>query len=63
MAETVNIEIVAKRLGISRGLAYTLARADDLPVPVLRLGSRLLVPVAALDKLLGGSDEQGGIRA
>ena len=40
------------RLGIGRTLAYRLARTGGLPVPVLRLGRRLVVPRAALDRAL-----------
>lgn len=51
--ETITIEEAAERLGISRTLAYRLAQHDELPVPVLRLGRRLLVSAAAIDRLLG----------
>lgn len=52
---TMTISEVAKALGISRGLAYELARRDELPVKVLRLGSkRMVVPRIALQKLLSG---------
>jgi len=37
-------------LGISRGLAYELARSGELPV--IRLGRRLVVPRAALEDRL-----------
>jgi excisionase family DNA binding protein len=47
---------VADRLDISRSLAYKLAREDRLPVPVIRLGRRIVVPRRALDRLLR-SDE------
>lgn len=62
-AETVDVETAARRIGISRGLAYQLARTNQFPVPVLRLGRRLLIPVASLDKLLGCSEEQDGVEA
>jgi excisionase family DNA binding protein len=48
---TVTVEQAGRILGISRGAAY--ARADDGSIPTIRLGKRLLVPKAALDKLLG----------
>jgi len=51
--DTLTIEQVATRLGISRALAYDLAKADRLPAPVLRLGRRLVVPRPALDRALG----------
>jgi excisionase family DNA binding protein len=47
---TVTVEDAARILGISRGAAYTHARDGSLPT--IRLGKRLLVPRAALDKLL-----------
>jgi excisionase family DNA binding protein len=47
---TVSVEEAARMLGISRGAAYTHARDGSLPT--IRLGNRLLVPRAALDKLL-----------
>jgi excisionase family DNA binding protein len=46
---TVSIEKAARLLGISRAAAYVYAREGKLPV--IRLGSRVLVPKAALDKL------------
>jgi excisionase family DNA binding protein len=42
----VSVTEAAELLGISRGLAYELARAGQLPT--LRLGRRLVVPRAAL---------------
>ena len=42
----VTVTEAAELLGISRGLAYELARAGQLPS--LRLGRRLVVPRAAL---------------
>jgi len=47
---TVSVEKAASILGISRAAAYVYAREGKLPV--IRLGSRVLVPKAALDKLL-----------
>lgn len=38
-------------LGISRDLAYAMAKSGDLPT--IRLGRRLVVPVPALRKMLG----------
>ena len=37
---TLSIPEAAKVLGISRGLAYDLARQDALPVPVIKIGSK-----------------------
>lgn len=47
---TLTVEQAAQLLGISRGLAYELARCGRLPV--VRLGRRLLVPRRALERML-----------
>jgi excisionase family DNA binding protein len=47
---TVSVEQAGRILGISRGAAYTHAR--DGSIPTIKLGKRLLVPKAALEKLL-----------
>jgi excisionase family DNA binding protein len=49
--QTFTIDEAAAQLGIGRNLAYKLASEGGLPV--VRLGKRLLVPKAALEKLLG----------
>ena len=49
---TLTIRETAKLLGIGRNLCYDLAKRNELPVPVLRCGRRLLVPRRALEKLL-----------
>jgi excisionase family DNA binding protein len=48
--KTVSVEKAAEILGISRAAAYGYAK--DGKLPVIRLGSRVLVPKAALDKML-----------
>ncbi|HEV2545919.1 MAG TPA: helix-turn-helix domain-containing protein [Stellaceae bacterium] len=48
---TITVEQAAEILGISRGSAYALANSGELPV--IRMGRRLLVPKAALYRLLG----------
>ena len=56
---TVSIPAAAKELGISRGLAYQLARKNALPVPVIPLGGRrLAVSREALDALLSAGVAQ-----
>ena len=49
---TMTIPEVAKALGISRGLAYDLARRNELPVPVIRLGRRMVLSRKAVEALL-----------
>jgi excisionase family DNA binding protein len=54
---TLDIEEVAHLLGINRSTAYELARCDQLPVPVIRLGRRMVVSRHALDTLLTAQHE------
>jgi len=54
-----SVEEAARFLGISRGLAYRLAReylatGGKSGIPALRFGNRLVVPVAALERLAAG---------
>jgi excisionase family DNA binding protein len=51
---TVTVEEAAQQLGIGRQTAYEAARAGDLPT--IRIGRRLLVPRARLERMLGGTD-------
>jgi excisionase family DNA binding protein len=55
---TYTLNEAARRLGISRALAYEAAHRGELPV--CRIGRRVLVPRAALLRLLedGPADSQ-----
>ena len=50
---TLTVEEASILLGIGRNLAYELASRDELPVRVLRLGRRILVPREPLLAALG----------
>jgi hypothetical protein len=50
---TVDLMTAARALGCGRSLAYELARRGEFPCEVLRLGSRYVVPTAALLRTLG----------
>ena len=53
---TMTIPEVGRALGISRGLAYELAKRNELPVKVLRLGEkRMVVSRLALEELLASA--------
>ncbi len=52
---TPTIPEVAAVLGCSRNSAYSLAKSGELPVKVIKLGKRLVVSKAALEKLLQGN--------
>jgi excisionase family DNA binding protein len=47
---TLTISEAAQRLGISRNGAYNAAKLGQ--IPTIRIGNRILVPVAALDRHL-----------
>jgi excisionase family DNA binding protein len=49
---TTTVAEAAKRLGIGRNQAYGAAHRGE--IPVIKIGTRLLVPTAALDRLLNG---------
>ena len=53
---TLKVPEAASRLGISADLLYDAIRSGASPVPVLRVGRRILVVKAALDRLLSGQD-------
>ena len=50
---TYTVEEAAAQLGVCRNTGYALAKSGELPT--IRLGKRLLVPAAALNRLLDGS--------
>jgi excisionase family DNA binding protein len=54
---TYTLTEAAGRLGISRALAYEAAHRGELPV--CRIGRRMLVPRAALLRLLGQDSPPG----
>lgn len=63
----VDLVTAAAVLGIGRTTAYELVRTGRWPTPVLRLGSRIRVPTAALRELLrlstGSSELQAHVAA
>ena len=48
----VTLDEAAVLLRISRGSAYQAAKTRE--IPTIRIGRRLLVPVAALERMLAG---------
>ena len=57
---TLTIDEAAEVLGIGRNAAYDAAKRGELPT--LRIGRRLLVPAAALDRLLEVAGEPSATR-
>ena len=55
----MSIPEFARACSISRALAYDLARRDALPVPVIRLGRRLVLSRRAVMALLEAGKKLG----
>lgn len=53
MPVTVDISTAARALGLGRSTAYELARRNEFPCRVLRVGSSYRVPTAELFRVLG----------
>lgn len=53
---TVDVPTAGRCFALGRDAAYDLARRGELPVPVLRLGRRLVVTRASLLAALGIDD-------
>jgi excisionase family DNA binding protein len=54
----VTLNEAAAILRISRGSAYEAAKRGE--IPTIRIGRRLLVPTAALERMLGGNAPREG---
>ncbi|MGX7670393.1 helix-turn-helix domain-containing protein [Plantactinospora sp. DSM 117369] len=54
LGTVTDVVTAASILGIGRTKAYELAQEGHFPVPILRIGRRYIVPVAAITELLGG---------
>lgn len=50
--ETITVEEAAKRLGVGRNSAYEAAKRGE--IPSIRIGKRLVVPVAPFERMLNG---------
>lgn len=50
--QTMTVSEAANALGVGRSAAYEAARTGE--IPTIRIGRRVLVPVAALEALLHG---------
>jgi excisionase family DNA binding protein len=53
---TLTVEEVAAVFGLARSTAYDLAKADRLPVPVIRAGKRIFVSRALVERVLAGEN-------
>lgn len=58
---TIDLMTAAKALGLGRTKAYELAKHDEFPCRLLRIGDNYRVPTAGLLRLLGcEADHTGG---
>ena len=55
-ALTISVPEAGRRLGIGRNTAYEAARQGQLPV--IRIGRRMVVPVAAFEAMLAVQSKQ-----
>jgi predicted DNA-binding transcriptional regulator AlpA len=53
----IDVPTLAEILGISRAMAYEFARRDQLPVKVVRIGRRLLIPTKSVLALVGATSQ------
>jgi excisionase family DNA binding protein len=51
--QTITVEEAGKILGVSRNTAYTAVKRGE--IPTIRLGRLLLVPKAAVDRMLAAA--------
>ena len=51
---TMTIPEAAEKLGVSRNLAYDAAKRGD--IPTIKIGNRILVPIAAFERLLANEE-------
>jgi excisionase family DNA binding protein len=58
---TMTVVEAARRLGIGRNQAYEAARRGELPV--LRIGKRMVVPVAAFEQMIAVQSRQQVVAA
>ncbi len=64
--QTYTLREAAQRLGVAESTLRGAVREEALPLQVLRIGDRTLIPKVQLDALLGGSrqaDEQARLCA
>ena len=53
--KTITVEEAAKILGVSRGSAYVAVREGE--IPSVRIGGRIVIPRAALERMLGEEEK------
>ena len=57
----LSVEQAAALLGVTRDTVYRAIKAKTLPVPVYVIGKRMRIPRRAVERLLEGEVDSGGI--
>jgi hypothetical protein len=53
-ADTMPLDVAARRSGFSKSMLYEHFKAGDLPFPVLQIGHVVRVPIAPFEQWLTG---------
>jgi hypothetical protein len=61
LGAVTDLPTAGRIFGLGRAMSYELARTDRFPTPVIRVGSRYRVPVAAILATLGLSTGGGDL--
>jgi excisionase family DNA binding protein len=60
---TVSVRQAAARLGVCHETVYDQIRAGRFPIPVIRVGKRILIPAKPLERIVSGEGETAGAAA
>lgn len=52
--DTFTVEEFGQIFGLSRTAAYAAVNNDDKPIGVIKIGRRIIIPRAAIERLLAG---------
>lgn len=56
---TLTVDEAADQLGISRATAYAGIKSNQ--IPHIKIGRRILVPITAMNKLVGANEDENKI--
>lgn len=57
--DTISMEQLAARLGISKAKAYEMAQLNEYPFPIIRIAGRVMASRRAYEQWLSQFDYQG----
>jgi hypothetical protein len=61
LGAVTDLPTAGRIFGLGRAMSYELARTDQFPVPIIRVGARYRVPVAGILTALGLSPSGGDL--